>query len=96
MLLPLNTVLKDGDLNACSLWLSSYSTSKSDSDVSETNKNYYVVRNAGWARSRNTWQLSHFFLIMNESSVSRTAHPPLKKLQDLTWPNVYNVSGKVI
>ena len=26
--------------------------------LNEWNKNYFVVRNAGWARSRNTWKLS--------------------------------------
>ena len=29
------------------------------------NKNYYVVRNAAWARFRNTWKLTNF--LMNES-----------------------------
>ena len=29
------------------------------------NKNYYVVRNAGWAHSRNTWKLTPIF-VLNE------------------------------
>ena len=27
-------------------------------------KNYYVVRNAGWARSRNTW--NYLYFLMNQ------------------------------
>ena len=49
------------------------------------NKNYYIVRNAVWARSRNPWKLSLIFdkwinQWNNQSSVSRTAHPPMKSL----------------
>ena len=43
---------------------------------------YSVVRNAGWARSEHLNINSIFFLInqlINASSVTRTAHPPLKK-----------------
>ena len=45
------------------------------------NKNYYVVRNAGCARSRYTLTLSineSMNELMNYQSISRTAHPPLK------------------
>ena len=46
------------------------------------NKNYKVVKNAGWARSRNTLKInSSFFLIdqsIDEQSVSRMANPPFK------------------
>ena len=46
------------------------------------NKKYYVyvVRNAGCARSRYTLTLSlYFFEWIDEQSISRTAHPPLKR-----------------
>ena len=50
-------------------------------------KNYYVIRNAGLARSRNTWKLTLIlYSLINdwikESSVSRTAHQPLKRIGD--------------
>ena len=38
-----------------------------------------VVRNAGCAPSRYTLKLSHFFnQSINQQSIPRTAHPPLK------------------
>ena len=38
-----------------------------------------LLRNAGWAHSRNTSKLSLiFYYLMNESSVSTTSHPTLK------------------
>ena len=39
-----------------------------------------VVRNAGCARSRNTWKLTPIFQWINQSNVPKTAHPPLKNL----------------
>ena len=49
------------------------------------NKNCYLVRNGTWAHSRNSWILTHYFLMnklinewMNYSRSSWTAYPPLK------------------
>ena len=51
-------------------------------NYSVPNKNYYVVRNAGCTCSRYTLNYLLFFKSMNElinqQSISRTAHPPLK------------------
>ena len=39
------------------------------------NKNYYVVRNAGWTRSRNTWKLTlNFCLSINQWVTSFSSH----------------------
>ena len=51
---------------------------KSEGRLTRINKNYYVVKNAGFTCSRNTFKFTPFFKI-NEwiMSVSRTTHPLL-------------------
>ena len=46
-------------------------------NIQPLNKNYYVVRKAGWWHSRDTWKLTLFFINqwMNQSSVSRMFNP---------------------
>ena len=52
------------------------------------NKNYYVVRNAAWARSRNTWKLTTINL-MNQWNIHKTKQIIYKifiELYSLFWP----------
>ena len=54
----------------------------------EDNKNYYVVRNAGLARTRNTWKLTPiFFEWMNESikAVKNWFLTPTEKIETVPW-----------
>ena len=50
--------------------------------VFNKNKNYYVVIYAGYVGSKNTWKLTPVFNeSLNESSVPRTAQPPIKTIR---------------
>ena len=59
-------------------WMTLYLVS-----LSVPNKNYYAVRNTGWARSRKTWKLT---LIFNNQSINQVFLERLKNQWKL-WIN---------